>query len=77
MFEFMSPICWYPQMRQRGLEERFCERNGFDLDIIEWYWTLALFCTWFGMLANPRSECEDAQQFLADKELSNGLRHLR
>ena len=43
-------------MRQRGLEERFCERNGFDLDIIEWYRALVLFGTWLGMLAIPRLE---------------------
>jgi len=69
MFEFMSPICWYPQMRQRGLEERFCERNGFDLDIIECYRALVLFCTWFGMLANPRLEGEGRTTVSCRQEL--------
>ena len=69
MFEFMSPIRWYPQMRNRGLEERFCERNGFDLDIIEWYRALVLFGTWLGMLAIPRSEREGCTAVSCRQEL--------
>jgi len=73
MFEFMSPIRWYPQMRKRGLEERFCERNGFDLDIIEWYQALVLFCTWLGMLANPRLECEGRTAVSCKQEFEQWL----
>jgi len=73
MFEFMSPICWYPQMRQRGLEERFCERNGFDLDIIEWYRALVLFGTWLGMLANPCVEGEGRTAVSCRQELEQWI----
>ena len=58
MSEFMAPFGWCPELRNKGLEVRFCERNGFDLGIIDWYRAATHFGSWLHLLAHPQAECE-------------------
>ena len=58
MFEFMSPIRWYGELQNWGLEERFCIKKGYDSGIVSWYWALVSFSSWLGMLEDPNAELE-------------------
>ena len=58
MFAFMSPLRWYSALRNRGLEARYCDRKGYDPDIVPWYWALVSFSSWLAMLEDPGAELE-------------------
>lgn len=42
-FEFLLPFFLVPELRGRGLEERYCERKGFDPGLLHWYHGLEFF----------------------------------
>jgi aminoglycoside phosphotransferase (APT) family kinase protein len=46
IYEFLLPFFVSPGLRDRGIEERYCERMGFDAGILEWYRGLEYFDTW-------------------------------
>jgi len=58
LWEFIAPFGWSPELRNRGLEERFCRQSGFDLELLDWYRAAALFGWWLGLLADPRAHYE-------------------
>ena len=58
MSEFMLPFGRCPELRDKGLERRFCERHGFDCRMIDWYRAATDFGLWLHLLANPQAECE-------------------
>jgi len=46
IYEFLLPFFVSPGLRGRGLEERYCERMGFDAGLLGWYQGLEYFDTW-------------------------------
>ena len=40
------PFFVSPELRGRGIEERYCQRTGFDPDSLPWYHALEYFDTW-------------------------------
>jgi len=56
IMEFLAPFGWSPELRNRGLEERFCARSGFEIEILDWYRAAALLGWWLGMLADPDAD---------------------
>jgi aminoglycoside phosphotransferase (APT) family kinase protein len=36
-FEFLLPFFLVPELRGRGIEERYCQRKGFDPALLDWY----------------------------------------
>jgi aminoglycoside phosphotransferase (APT) family kinase protein len=43
LFEFLLPFFLVPDLRNRGIEERFCERKGFDTSLLHWYHGVEFF----------------------------------
>jgi len=56
MLEFLAPFGWSLELRNRGLEERFCTRSGFEVELLQWYRAATLFGWWLGMLADPNAD---------------------
>jgi len=46
IFEFLLPFFVAPELRGRGIEERYCQRMGFDPELLPWYRALEYFDTW-------------------------------
>ena len=46
IFEFLLPFFLQPGLRGRGIEERYCERMGFDPALLPWYHGLEFFDSW-------------------------------
>ncbi len=46
VYEFLLPFFVLPQLRGRGVEDRYCERMGFDVGLLGWYRGLEYFDTW-------------------------------
>jgi len=46
IYEFLLPFFVSPGLRGRGIEERYCERMGFDAGVLQWYRGLEYFDTW-------------------------------
>lgn len=51
IFEFLLSFFVAPELRGRGIEERYCERMGFDPDTLSWYHALEYFDTWHWVMA--------------------------
>jgi len=50
IYEFLLPFFVCPELRGRGIEERYCQRMGFDPDSLHWYRGLEYFDTWHWVL---------------------------
>ncbi len=50
VFEFLLPFFVHPELRGRGIEERYCRRMGFDPHNLAWYHGLELLDTWHWVL---------------------------
>jgi aminoglycoside phosphotransferase (APT) family kinase protein len=46
IFEFLLPFFLRPTLRGRGIEERYCDRMGFDPAVLPWYHGLEFFDSW-------------------------------
>ena len=46
IYEFLLLFFLRPEMRGRGLEDRYCRRMGFDPAVLPWYHGLELFDSW-------------------------------
>jgi aminoglycoside phosphotransferase (APT) family kinase protein len=46
LFEFLLTFFCHPELRGRGIEERFCEIKGINPDVLSWYHGLEFFDTW-------------------------------
>ena len=46
IYEFLLPFFVSPGLCGRGVERRYCERMGFDPDLLGWYLGLEYFDTW-------------------------------
>jgi len=46
VYEFLLPFFVCPELRGRGIEERYCQRMGFDPGSLPWYRALEYFDTW-------------------------------
>jgi aminoglycoside phosphotransferase (APT) family kinase protein len=46
IYEFLLSFFVSPELQGRGIEERFCERLGYDPAILHWYHGLEFFETW-------------------------------
>ncbi|HEY45394.1 MAG: hypothetical protein AMJ88_15285 [Anaerolineae bacterium SM23_ 63] len=54
IYEFLLPFFVSPGLRGRGIEERYCERMGFDAGLLRWYRGLELFDTWHWVKATGK-----------------------
>ena len=54
IYEFLLPFFVSPGLRGRGIEERYCERMGFDAGLLRWYRGLELFDTWHWVRAKEK-----------------------
>ena len=43
LFEFLLPFFLVPELREMGIEERFCRRKGLDPQLLTWYHGLEFF----------------------------------
>ncbi len=43
IFEFLLPFFLVTELRNRGVEERYCQRKGYDPDLLHWYHGLEYF----------------------------------
>jgi aminoglycoside phosphotransferase (APT) family kinase protein len=50
LFEFLLPFFCHPELRGRGMEERYCEVRGIDPAVLPWYHALEFYDLW-GWLA--------------------------
>ena len=55
IFEFLLSFFVEPQLRGRGIEERYCRRMGFDASVLPWYHGLEYFDTWRWVLSTGES----------------------
>jgi aminoglycoside phosphotransferase (APT) family kinase protein len=46
IFEFLLPFFLRPGLRDRGIEQRYCLRMGFDPGLLPWYHGLEFFDSW-------------------------------
>jgi aminoglycoside phosphotransferase (APT) family kinase protein len=50
VYEFLLPFFLRPELRGRGIEERYCRRMGFDPGTLSWYHGLEYFDVWHWVL---------------------------
>lgn len=50
VYEFLLPFFVCPELRGRGIEERYCRRMGFEPEALPWYHALEYFDTWQAVL---------------------------
>jgi aminoglycoside phosphotransferase (APT) family kinase protein len=62
VFEFLLPFFLRPPLRGRGIEARYCQRMGFDPEILPWYHGLEFFDSWRWVLVTG----EPYEQHTAD-----------
>lgn len=73
LFEFLLPFFLVPELRDRGIEERFCERKGIDPKVLGWYHGLEFFDSlrWVQKTGKPYEMhtadtlCADLEQWIA------------
>ncbi|MGD2156844.1 MAG: phosphotransferase [Anaerolineales bacterium] len=46
IYEFLLPFFVAPELRDRGIEVRYCRKMGYDPDVLPWYRALEYFDTW-------------------------------
>jgi aminoglycoside phosphotransferase (APT) family kinase protein len=51
IFEFLLPFFLRPELRGRGIEERYCRRMRFDPGLLSWYHGLEFIDSWHWVLA--------------------------
>jgi aminoglycoside phosphotransferase (APT) family kinase protein len=67
IFEFLLPFFLRPELRGRGLEERYCRRMGFDPGLLSWYPGLEFFDSWRWVLVTGAPyEQHTAESLAAD-----------
>ncbi len=54
IYEFLLSFFNSPELRGRGIEERYCRRMGFDPSLLTWYRGLELFDTWHWVAATGK-----------------------
>jgi aminoglycoside phosphotransferase (APT) family kinase protein len=55
IYEFLLPFFVEPELRDRGIEERYCKRMGFDPYVLPWYRALEHFDTWHWVKSTGKS----------------------
>ena len=66
IFEFLLSFFVAPELRGRGVEERYCRRMGFDPGLLPWYHGLEYFDTWRWVTATGRSFVHYTAENLAE-----------
>lgn len=46
LYEFLLPFFIHPELRGRGIEERYCARMGIDPGLLPWYHVLEFYDLW-------------------------------
>jgi aminoglycoside phosphotransferase (APT) family kinase protein len=46
IYEFLLPFFLRPELRGRGIEERYCQRMGLDPNMLPWYGGLEILDSW-------------------------------
>ncbi len=55
LFEFLLPMFIHPELRERGIEEKFCSQMGIDPAAVPWYNVLEYYDLW-GYLAGTQDD---------------------
>jgi hypothetical protein len=50
IYEFLLPFFVSPELRGRGIEERYCQQMGLDPNALPWYHGLEYLDTWHWVL---------------------------
>jgi len=74
IYEFLLSFFVAPELRGRGIEERYCRRIGFDPDLLPWYHGLEYFDTWRWVTATGRPFVHYTAENLAEA-LEDWLSH--
>jgi aminoglycoside phosphotransferase (APT) family kinase protein len=72
IFEFLLSFFVCPQLRYRGIEQRYCLRLGVDPGILHWYHGLEYFDTWHWVLSSGEPFEQHTAQSL-ERDLHNWL----
>lgn len=54
IYEFLLSFFVSPELRDRGIEARYCERMGYDAGLLSWYRGLEYFDTWHWVSATGK-----------------------
>jgi aminoglycoside phosphotransferase (APT) family kinase protein len=67
IFEFLLPFFLVPDLRDRGIEEKYCERKGYSPDLLHWYHGVEFFdsLAWVLKTGEPY-EMHTAESLTAD-----------
>lgn len=76
IFEFLLSFFVCPQLRDRGVEQRYCLRLGVDPEILHWYHGLEYFDTWRWVLSSGESFEQHTEESL-ERDLYNWLDEIR
>ena len=69
IFEFLLPFFLVPELRNRGIEARFCERKGYDPAVLHWYHGVEYFDSLAWVLETGKPyEMHTAQSLSTDLE---------
>ncbi len=74
LFEFLLPFFLVPELRERGIEERFCHRKGINPRTLHWYHGLEFFDSlrWVMKTGKPY-EMHTVESLRADLETWLGI----
>ena len=55
LYEFLLPFFIHPELRGRGIEERYCARMGIDPGVLPWYHALEFYDLWGWLEGNEET----------------------
>ena len=64
IFEFLLPFFVSPELKGRGIEERYCQQIGVDPAHLQWYHELEYFETWDYVLSTGKNFVHQTAQSL-------------
>lgn len=67
VYEFLLPFFVRPELRGRGLEQRYCRRIGVDPATLIWYRGLELFDTWRWVVRTGRPFLHYTEKVLEER----------
>lgn len=70
LFEFLLPFFCHPELRGRGVEEKFCAARGIDPAVLAWYHVLEFYDLWGWLVGTDESfvgyDAAQLRQILVD-----------
>jgi aminoglycoside phosphotransferase (APT) family kinase protein len=72
VFEFLLSFFVSPELKGRGIEERFCQRIGIDPSVLHWYHGLEFFDAWPRLLSTGKNFVHHTAESV-ERNLTNWL----